>query len=200
MDTSITEETQRPEETNTGPVIYTDAMVDIETSGLEPNRTAILQISIVLFNAKTKEVNPNVFNRMLRIPNWRHWDQSTLSWWSKQRAGLLQEILARGEDPAVVLKDMITFVRQSDNSIPRFWSKPTHFDFMFIQSYLKDFDLFMPFCYRSANDMNSFIRALYFPEPVPNLNIEFQGEAHNAIFDTLHQIKLLFAHMEDVGK
>lgn len=176
---------------------YADIMIDIETTGLLPDRAAILQIAAVKFDLKTRAVAPVFFNKMLKIPQHRHWDQGTLQWWGRQKPGLLQEIMARGQEPAGVMSELVEFARGPGNSFPNFWSKPTHFDFMFVSSYFHDYDMINPFSYRTANDMNTFIRATHYPNPVPDLDVPFTGTAHNALFDTLHQVKLLFAHMED---
>ena len=75
-----------------------------------------------------------------------------------------------------------------------FWGKPTHFDFSFLQSLYADNGLQIPFFYRSANDLNSFARGRYFPDAPPQWEkiIEFQGKAHNAMDDCLHQLKVLY--------
>lgn len=187
MDDTMSTETQ-----------YPDIMIDIETTGLQPDRSAILQIAAVKFNLKTREVSNNFFNRMLKMPKHRHWDQATLQWWNKDKRELLQTIMAKGEEPTLVFEDLTNFARGPGNTFPIFWSKPTHFDFMFLSSYYHDVDMINPFCYRSANDMNTFIRSQYYPEPVPDLKIPFEGTAHHALFDCINQIKVLFAHMEDV--
>lgn len=47
----------------------------------------------------------------------------------------------------------------------------------------------MPFHYRYANDMNSFIRGLYHPDAVPTIpDLPGDGDAHNALWDCFSQI------------
>lgn len=78
----------------------------------------------------------------------------------------------------------------------RFWSKPSHFDYVFVSGYFRDFGLDNPFHYRQATDLNSFLRGMYAPDPMPELDVPFVGDAHDAIYDAAHQIKILFKHME----
>jgi hypothetical protein len=173
--------------------MFTDAMIDIETTGLSPDRSAIIQIAAVRFNLETGAVDTDFFNRALRIPNHRHWDEGTRGWWLDQKREVLEDIYRRMEDWRVVMPAFFDWATTKGQL--RFWGKPTHFDYAFIQSYFRDAELGMPFHYRTANDMNSFLRGRYFPERVPELQVEFEGDAHNAIFDALHQIKVLLAHM-----
>jgi hypothetical protein len=173
-----------------------DCMVDLETTGVLPDRTAILQISAVQFSLERREVLHNFFDRCLLLPPHRHWQESTRQWWASQRLETFQNISARGEPWRDVISAFWDWAMPA-NSL-RLWAKPSHFEFPFLSSYFNDADLTNPFHYRQVNDLNSFIRGLWYPEPPPDLEreIEFTGPAHNALFDTLHQIKVLFAHCD----
>jgi hypothetical protein len=99
------------------------------------------------------------------------------------------------EPTEVVLKDFYDFVGQGKTM----WAKPTHFDHSFLDSYYQEYGPQMPLHYRAATDINSFIRGRYFPETPPKweYGLPFEGPVHNAIFDCLHQIKVLFKVTED---
>ena len=84
---------------------YPDCMVDLETTGTSFDRTAIIQIAAVRFNFDTGEIDHDMFDRCLWIPQNRHWDEDTRAWWGKQKREVLQDILFRGEDPRIVLED-----------------------------------------------------------------------------------------------
>ena len=175
--------------------MYTDVMVDLETTGTSPERTAIIQIAAVKFNLETGAVcATDMFNRCLNLPGWRYWAEDTRSWWMTSNRGVLETIFPRMEDPRIVFEDFCKWAYPAGSL--RFWGKPTHFDFSFIQSYARDYGMPMPFHYRTANDLNSWLRGRYFPDPVPNLEVEFVGKQHDAIFDVLHQIKVLLAYYE----
>ena len=113
--------------------IYTDVMVDIETTGTMPDRGAILQLSAVKFNLQTREVDPNFFDRCLTIPPHRGWDEGTRTWWNQQKPSVLKGILQRAEPYRDVVQDFAKWAYQKPGL--RFWAKPTTFDFMFTAAY-----------------------------------------------------------------
>ena len=173
-------------------MFYTDCMGDIETTGTDPNNAAIIQICLVKFNLETQDVSPNIFNRSLTIKPRRYWDEDTRKWWSKM-PDLYNKIVGRAESPEKVIRDMIDWVGRDQL---RFWGKPTIFDFSFIDSYCKDYGLPMPFHWRTARDLNSFIAGLRHNAEHPDTDyVEFDGTPHDAQDDTFHQIKILFSEM-----
>lgn len=177
---------------------FPDVMVDIETTGTSPDRTAIIQIAAVRFNKDTGLVDPNYFEGCLRIPAHRFWDESTRDWWLGQKQEVLIGIFEKARPHEAVMEEFRKWVLEMPGS-PIFWGKPTHFDYSFIASYFKDLGWANPFHYRYANDMNSFIRALWFTlgKTPPDLEatLEFVGDAHNAVWDTFHQVKVLLEHI-----
>lgn len=174
--------------------IYQDVMVDIETTGTQPNRSAMIQLAAVKFNLEDFTVSPNFFNRSLSIPAWRYWDEDTREWWSKM-PDVFSSIMQKAEDPAIVMRDFADWSIQINGPPLRFWAKPTTFDFMFVTSYLKDFKQPIPFDFREATDMNSYLRGRYAPNPIDRSDEpKMSGTAHDAIHDSLHQIKVLFYH------
>lgn len=176
--------------------VYTDVMIDLETTGTRPDRSAVIEIGAVKFNLKERTASTNVFNRCLKIPRNRHWDESTRAWWYKQK-DVLDNILARGEDPKLVMSDFVDWVNPRGGPL-RFWAKPTTFDYMFISSYLNDYDQPVGlFDFREATDQRSFLRGVYFPNDIDTSDEpEFVGVAHNAVVDCLNQIKVLFHHVD----
>lgn len=178
-------------------MIYKDVMVDIETTGTQPNRSAMIQLAAVKFNLDDFSVSPNMFNRSLTMPAWRSWDEDTRAWWSKM-PDVFSSIMANAEDPGIVMRDFADWSIQQGPPL-RFWAKPTTFDFMFVTSYLKDFKQPIPFDFREATDMNSYLRGRYAPNPIDRSDEpKMSGTAHDAIHDTLHQIKVLFHHEQKV--
>jgi oligoribonuclease (3'-5' exoribonuclease) len=168
-----------------------DVMVDIETTGTSPDHSAIIQLAAVKFDLVTRDVDQNFFNRALKIPPKRFWDEDTRNWWGEQKPSVFQDIARRMENPAVVLKDFVEWCQPANNL--RFWAKPTHFDYSFVQSYLKQFGLMNPFHYRNAIDLNSFLRGITRSTDLPFVQTgPMAGDAHNALFDVLHQIATLF--------
>ncbi|MBI1261286.1 MAG: hypothetical protein GC184_06150 [Rhizobiales bacterium] len=167
-----------------------EVMVDIETTGLSPDRNGILQIAAVCFDLKDGRIlGENVFVRSLRLMPHRGWDEGTREWWLKDKRALLQKIMSTQEDPRVVLKDFQKWVLERGN--PNFWAKPTSFDFPFLQSHFNDCEMSMPFNFRHAIDCRSYVvgRATSSGiKPLDEKELSFVGEQHNALDDVFHQI------------
>lgn len=176
--------------------MFTDVMVDIETTGTNSERNAIIQIAAVKFNYATGTVSDNFFNRCLAVHPGREWDFDTRGWWMKQ-GNVLETIQARAEDPYTVMRAFYDWLLADwPSERPeglQFWGKPTHFDYVFIASYFKMFGLENPCHFRYARDLNSFMAGLRGDTAHPAFEDDPQmdGPAHDALFDTLHQIKLL---------
>jgi hypothetical protein len=168
---------------------FPDIMVDIETTGLCPDRNAMIQLSAVRFDLANRDVGTDHFNRCLKIAPHRFWDEGTWEWWSEgAKYEVLKGIYTRMEDPRAVVEDFVQWVGPQ----ARWWSKPSHFDFPFVASYCRDYGLHMPFDFRQANDMRSFMRGRTWPKQPVEPRLEFRGDAHNAVMDCIHQIATLF--------
>ena len=173
---------------------WTDIMVDLETTGTQPDRTGILQIAAVKFNLKTRAVCPVFFDQCLHLPPHRFWSADTMQWWNRQKSSTLKDIMGRAREPKDVIHEFAKFGYDSPGM--NFWSKPTTFDFMFVASYFSDFGLINPFHYRDTKDLNTFLSGLHYPNDVPEIKWDMTGDAHNALNDTLAQLKWLFAHLD----
>jgi len=172
---------------------FYDVMVDVETTGTQPEHTAMIQLAAVRFNLKARAIDTtSMFNRCLLIPAGRFWDEDTRQWWGQQKREVLQDIYSRMEDPAKVMRDFVEWVGHPGAEPLRFWAKPTTFDYSFVQSYCRQFDVMNPFHFRFATDMNSYIRGLAKDPSLPTFKTDFQGDAHNALFDVINQIDAVF--------
>lgn len=177
---------------------YPDIMVDIETTGLDFDKTHILQIAAVRFNLAEQTVSHEFFDRSLMPAPGRFWDEQTRTWWLKDKREILNTIMQRAENPRDVLQDLQKFA--GSNAV--FWSKPSHFDHSFLSSYFRQYELSNPFAFYTAQDLRSFVNGLYFPKPAVDWTkkLDFKGPVHNALFDTLHQVSALFAAVNDTAK
>jgi hypothetical protein len=98
------------------------------------------------------------------------------------------------EDPGTVVRGFHAWVLEKPTLVPiRFWSKPTTFDFMFLSSYFRRYELPNPFHFRYAKDLNSYL----FGRGHTDINefwkgVEPVGSAHNALHDCIYQIRGLF--------
>lgn len=171
-----------------------DYMLDLETTGLNANENAIIQIACVRFNRLTREVDPDWFDECLTVPPGRYWDESTRDWWMDRNAAVLRTILSRQRPYREVLARFAAWIDQGSSAMPKaLWCKPTTFDYTFIASYFRQFDLPMPFHYREAVDLNSYLlgrghesRKRFWD------TVEPVGDAHNAADDCLYQIRAVF--------
>ncbi len=173
---------------------FPDVMLDIETTGTDSASCAIIQISAVRFNLRDRTVSPDFFDRCLMIPQTRFWQEGGRDFWVKRKE-LFNQIAARMEDPEVVLRALIQWCGGQRT----LWAKPSHFEFPFLEGYLKRYELQNPFFYRTVNDQNSFFRGLYWPETPPDFErqLPLTGTLHDGLSDTLHQLKVLFHTVAD---
>jgi len=174
--------------------MFFDMMVDVETTGLNSVDNAMIQLAAVKFNLKDRTIDTeNMFNRCLAIPPRRYWDEGTRQWWSQQKRSILEEIYGKMEDSRTVMQDYAKFVGYNPAEPIRFWAKPTTFDWGFVASYLTDNEISNPCHFRWATDVNSYIRGLARDASVEQFKTPFEGgDAHNALFDVINQISILF--------
>jgi oligoribonuclease (3'-5' exoribonuclease) len=176
-------------------------MVDIETTGTNPENCSMIQLSAVKFDLATQSVQPytEFFDRCLLQPKNRYFEEDCrTNFWGK-RPQIYKMISARAEDPATVMQDFVKWVGFDNPKPVRFWSKPITFDWGFIASYMRQYGLQNPFHYRWAMDMNTYIRGLAGDPTVESHYTAFQGEAHNAIMDVLNQINQVFEAVNKYG-
>jgi hypothetical protein len=165
-------------------------MVDIETTGTSPDHAAIIQIAAVRFNYKAQTVDSeSMFDRCLWMAPGRYWDEDTRVWWAKQQRHILASIQQRGEDPALVVKEFSEWV---GNGKVRMWAKPTTFEFPLLSSYFRQFEVGNPFDFRYCTDLQSFILGRGKTKDEIEAAVPFEGDAHNALYDVLHQIRMVF--------
>ena len=174
------------------PAPMTDLMVDIETTGTNPYHTGMIQLAAIEYNYNTGDIG-RTFNRCLELPANRFWDESTRQWWGQQKAEILRSILAKAEDPQLVINDFWHWVAVEAGRPLRFWSRGS-FDWWFVQSYMDQFGKPMPFRFNMARDIRSFTAGRFGrPDEPDQSHITAQGDAHNALFDCVIQLKRLFA-------
>ena len=166
-------------------------MVDIETTGIDPSHSHVIQIAAVRFNVEEKTIDTNeMFDQCLRMeaPN-RYWDESTRQWWASQNQDVYQSIMDRSDDPRVVISNFIDFILRTQSHRPvRLWAKPTSFEWPFIQSYWRQYGHRSPLHYRNAIDLNSYITGRGHSIKEFWNTIEQVGNAHDALSDVLTQI------------
>lgn len=184
-------------------VEWTDVMVDLETSGLNPQLNGIIQLSAIKFNLKEKLVGP-VFNRFPMLLPQRLWSEDTRYFWRVQNAEVYAKIVAAQEPAEQVFRaffDWIAADPQPPKTGIQMWAKPTHFDFPMLTSNMAQVGLPNPLHFRYTRDLNTYMAALNgngdhteWEEDVP---FPQNGLPHDAFYDNVWQIDQLFAAQRD---
>ena len=138
---------------------FTDVMIDVETTGLDPCNAAIIQIGAVPFNFYTKEVDAkNMYKRSLTMPKSRFWTSNTQQFWMVDNRELYFKIMETAQNYQAIIHEFHQWSMELGNSI-RWWSKG-FFDWAIVESYFNMENLDMPYNFRQAKDMRSFIAGL----------------------------------------
>lgn len=163
--------------------IYTDVMIDLESSGCDPNTGAIIEIGAVKFNLFECKIGES-FKISLKMPGNRYWDEDTRKFWSA-RLPLFNEIVKDEVDTYEGFKQFIDWVNK-DTISPRGWSKPLSFDLPFIASYCRQYEIINPFKHWEQRDVRSFMTGIY-GEKLPKLEMRDGLVEHDALADALNQ-------------
>ena len=171
-----------------------DIMVDLETTGTQPETTAIVQIAAVAFDYDTGRIGGS-YNRSLEMSSTRFWDEDTRKWWSGMPDVFERASTINVAHPKVVMLDFQQWVRGQTGALrePTLWAKPVSFEFPFLQSYFREYEVENPFFFRDCIDLQSFIRGMRGdPHARPfDKEVPMVGEAHNALDDVFHQIAVV---------
>lgn len=175
---------------------YANVMVDLETTGTDPTLHAIIQIAAVTFDFQTDKIG-DVFSINMSMPPTRSWDEDTRSWWAKQDPSVFAAVSTDPVHPRVAIHMFQQWVLNNTSAIvqPVLWAKPVSFEFPFLASYFREFEIDNPFHFRSAIDLQSFIRGMRGDPWAPPFDKEVPmvGDVHNAVDDVFHQIAVALA-------
>lgn len=189
---------------NKHPAYFQHIMCDIETTGVKPDRNHIIQLCAVRFNLKTGEYDPNLFEVCLdpnTMPH-RSFDLQTLAWWQDnvERTAIFENIIQKSLDSKTAVQ---AFANWLGKERLVFWGNRNGFDFMFLQSYFYDCGITFPFNYWDSKDLLSYTEGLCNGADLPFIRksqLEFVGKKHDAVDDTLHQLKYLLHVEREVKK
>lgn len=168
-------------------------MLDLETLSVSSN-AAVLSIGAVAFSTKTFDIHPEHFYRVINLESATgDVGKSTLKWWATQS----DAARAVFNDPNAVSESLalVDFSAWIHDIIPAFgrdhvtvWGNGAAFDCVVLRNayerngYIPPWKWYNDRCYRTMKTM--FGHLVAGEEP-------FDGVAHNALDDALHQAKRL---------
>ena len=170
-------------------------MVDVETTGTNPQFSGIIQLAAIKFNFDTEDVG-GTFDRCPQLLYGRFWDDNTKHFW-QSHPDVLASIQARQEPGVPVYRDFVNWVCEDAPSRGyRFWAKPSKFDWPLVESHLLQCDLDMPFPHWQSRDLNSWIAGANHrsvsPPDMKWMVGQHTGPLHNALSDCVLQLRMLF--------
>lgn len=166
-----------------------EVMIDIETKGKKAG-CAILSIGAVVFNRKTgRSVDTfyaNLDTDFQELVGF-HVDQSTMDWWKEQPEQAWNQTQTDKESIIQVLGNLKKWFES--HKCTKMWCQGASFDAPILEHAFATFGIEQPWKFwnvrdtRTAYDVTNFNR-----DSIPR-----EGTYHNALDDSLHQIKCLVA-------
>lgn len=175
-----------------------DVMLDVETTGTDPYHNGILQIAAWKFDYMTGEIG-DCIDIPVRLAANRYWDMGTIQWWRDEpgRLAHLNELNKTGVPAREGWQALFDWIGYSSQKF-RLWAKPITFEYPFLESHFRQLEIPMPFHYRHCRDINTWIAALAGDPSFTTYDIpvEFEGQPHNALWDSLHDMRCLLKAKE----
>lgn len=135
--------------------------VDIETDGPIPGQNSMLSLGAVALSAGGDELSTFTVN-FVEL-NGAAPDSSTMEWWAKQPAAIVEAARANPQPPLPAIQAFSDWVlmtcKEHGNAKPVFVGYPAGFDFLFVYWYLVKFTGGSPFSF-SALDIKTFAMAV----------------------------------------
>lgn len=171
-----------------------DLSIDLETLGTAPGAT-ILSIGAARFNRDTGEV-AEPFYCVINIEKEcaLSVDPATLKWWLLQSESARltiagKDLGARYRSLDAALFELTTLVQ---SGVERVWGNGATFDISFLENAYRQKSMLIPWHYRAPRDMRTIVDAAeglgFDPKALP-----FEGTAHRADHDAVHQAKVIAA-------
>lgn len=178
------------------PQQMTDISIDLETLSTQQD-AAILSIGAAAFNRDTGEIG-DVFYEVIDLDDALqagHVSGSTLMWWMRQSDSAKRPLFGEGAAFAKVplaaaLQELSAFIRRHDSV--RVWGNGATFDISVLEHAYQLFKVQTPWAFWNIRDMRTIVDVAQCHGFDKGL-IPFQGTAHNAVDDALHQARVISA-------
>lgn len=168
---------------------YNHFMLDVETTGMRPDRHAITSVAIVQFDPVDFHGIKHTYHGLVPPPG-REFDAPTMKW--RIDNGVPQQ-----EKDLVMLSNMFAWVTElhkwlrPDNREPMIWAKPAYFDVAFLESYIDMYGAIKLFHYRNVRDLRSYTDGMGWNLSQIEGVVDAHGPKHNALVDCKFQIACL---------
>lgn len=173
-------------------------MVDIETTGLDPNKNAIIQIGAIAFDLNNRFKSKDGFNMCLTIPSDREWNIQTAQWWNETNPNVLYKINKNATNFMHVLLAFKSYVESFDDDI-LFWSNHP-FDWGFLNNYFVSYGIKRPYKYDSFRDVDTYIVAMVGEKNIKKYKpVADKAQEHDALYDCMLQIEWLIESIKNKG-
>ena len=179
-------------------------MVDVETTGFDPQCNAVIQFALTSFTINgtilLPDISINVFPQMpTLVKRWNkqtkqfHIDHNTVAL-KNLRYGTFTQYQWDVREIATKINDI---KRAAKVDTIWFWCNHTHFDWPFVEQMFNEAGICNPFKYNYTMDLSSYVRGLI---KAANSNrsysdvqrmVNLKGNAHDAAFDVKYQLEIL---------
>lgn len=167
-------------------ILYTDAMVDIETVATS-NNAAIITIAAVRFDALNSDKEMKTLELLIdvedAINNWKlDVDSGTIEWWGKQSKEAQYAAFEKG--PRITLDVALSSLAKFVGGSSRLWCQGMNFDPVILDNAYRAVGQPSPWMYYNWRDSRTL---LSFFNDLPKKS----GTAHNAVDDAVWQAEMV---------
>lgn len=164
-----------------------DVMIDIETPGTKPG-CGVLSIGAAYFDRQG-----NVGGKFYACMGLNGFavgsvDPGTLLWWSNQSDQAKMDLFSGKDLPSDVVDQLQKFIKPS----AKVWGNGSTFDISILEAWFGLLGKEVPWKFWNVRDVRTVVDLL----DIPKKNMVFEGTAHNALDDVIHQIKYMTKAMK----
>lgn len=164
-----------------------DIMIDIETPGKKYG-CGVLSIGAAYFD-RQGNIGDKFYACMgLNGFSVGSTDPETLEWWSRQALQAKIDLISGEESPIIVAGNLQKFIKPGS----RVWGNGSVFDITILEGWFEMLGREVPWSFRNVRDVRTVVDLL----DIPKEDMAFEGTAHNALDDAIHQIKYLTKAMK----
>jgi len=165
-----------------------EIMLDLETLSTK-NNASILTIGAIRFDRNSFKIKEQFYKRITKESNEhfnRHFDDQTMSWWTKQSEQAKKEIFENKNriNLSTALQELSIFCRGAS----KIWANGVAFDIPILESAYEACDLDTPWRFWNVRD----VRTIYDLGDITLNNFKRQNELdsdhHNALADCMTQL------------